>query len=523
MKLYISYYGNYVSIVEGIYNNKKDKYNIKSTKFLSEEDVDIDINDKYSLLKEALRLTNFKAKNVVFSLNTRDVIIKSNQISKMNPKDLDGIMNNEMYEMMSLDYDRYSFSYEVTDEKVVDDKEELNLIIAAILNEELEVILDIFKEFKLNVECIDTISTSYGRLLKKIEYKDVMILNIGRYGSLVNIYKEDSLFIYDNIPVRVNKHANYSVALSLVEEVKGLMNFYSSRNYGKNVDKIIIVGESNTNNYIINDFKDSFSSDIVVGIENLFDIKEDIQGHLQECETSLVCDILGSMSIVHDKKGYSCMNLLPLKLRNKQNKKDIIKRYALVTPLVIGILLSPNFIINDMELKVKQDTQLAQDRLDEIMNRYEDIENIDNKIDKAKEEIGIYDMLSSKKIEWGDTLSVIDKNIPFRSDLTNINVYYNSELDKDEENQEEQSEKESETGESSEAELEVPIYDQIPNIIELEGIANTSDKVGQFVYSLNKTGYFDSVRLKNSSKDKENGGYVFHIVLGVRKDAIYSK
>ena len=34
MKLYISYYGNYVSIVEGKYNYKKDKYVIKNLQFI---------------------------------------------------------------------------------------------------------------------------------------------------------------------------------------------------------------------------------------------------------------------------------------------------------------------------------------------------------------------------------------------------------------------------------------------------------------------------------------------------------
>ena len=54
MKLYISYYGNCLSMVEGRYNSKKDKYTIKNYMFLSDKEVDIDYNDKYSLLKEAL-------------------------------------------------------------------------------------------------------------------------------------------------------------------------------------------------------------------------------------------------------------------------------------------------------------------------------------------------------------------------------------------------------------------------------------------------------------------------------------
>lgn len=514
MKLYISYYDNYISIVEGIYNIKKDKYNIKNAMFLSSEDIEIDTNDKYGLLREALRLNKFKSKDVVFSLNTRDVIIKQNHIPKANPKDLDGIMNNEMYEMMSLDYEEYTFSYEVTDEKNIDNKDILDVILAAIPNDELDLILSIFKEFKLNIERIDTMSTAYARLLKKVQYEDIMMLNIGSYGSSVNIYKEDSLFIHDSIPVRINQHANYSVSLALVDEVKGLMNFYSSRNFGKNIDTLVVVGESNNNEIVIDSFKDAFNCSIVSGIENLFDIENDIQGDLQQDEISKACDILGSMSISENKKGYAYMNLLPLELRNKQKKMNLVKQGLIAVPLVVGVLASPIILIATMNMKVEHETKVAQAKLDEIKLEYKGIENIDNEIKKAQEELGIYDMLSSKDVKWGSIMNAIDKNIPYKADLANISVYYDSTLD--------EIEVEKSSEQNDEEIQETPIYDQVPNTIELEGVASTPDKIGQFVYGLNKSGYFKSVELKSSAEDKENGGYTFHIVLEVIKDAVSS-
>lgn len=546
MKLYISYYDNYVSIVEGVYNNKKEKFYIKNVKFLSSQDVEIDNSDKYSLLKEALRLNTSKSKNVVFSLNTRDVIIKQNHMPKVNPKDLDGIMNNEMYEMMSLDYEEYTFSYEVTDEKIVDDKETLDVVIGAILNDELNIILDIFKDFKLSVERIDTMSTAYCRLLKEVEYDDIMMLNIGSYGSIVNIYKEDSLFIYDNIPVRVGEDTNYSVALALVDEVKGLNNFYSSRNFGKNVDAIVLLGESNENPYIEESFRETFNSNIVVGIENLFDIEDDIQGDLQKYEISKVCNALGSMLIFNDKKGYSYMNLLPIALRNRQKKRDILKRGLIIAPLTIGMLASPYFIFGFMDRNVQNKTEMAKNRLDEILLSYKDIEEIDEKIKKAQNEIRIYDLLSSKSAKWGPILTAIDRSIPYRVDLTSLDVHYDSSLEKegnkDKDSQsDENASKDTDTqkntdsernqdstklngsnnqGSKNSEESEVPIYDQIPNVINLEGISSSPTKIGEFVYNLSKMNYFESVVLKSSSEDEENGGYTFNIVLTLREGVV---
>ena len=530
MKLYISYYDNYVSIVEGIYNKKKEKYDIKNTVFLSSEDVNLDTNDKYELLVEALRINEFKSKNVVFSLNTRDVIIKTNQLAKVSPKDLDGIMNNDIYEMMSLDDMDYTFSYEVTNEKEVDGKETLDIIMAAVPNEELDKILSIFKSFKLNVERIDTIATSYGRLLKNVEYDDIAMINTGRYGSTASIYKEDALFIHDNIPVRINENSNYSTAIALIDEVKGLMNFYSSRNYGKNVETMVLVGECN-NKDVVNGFKETFNSEIILGIENLFDIDQDITGDLQITEISKVCDILGSMLVENKAKSYSTMNLLPNNLRNRQKQRDLLKQVALAMPLVLGLMAAPHFILGTMQMKVNYDTKVAQARLEEITEKNKDIETIESDIKKAEDEIGIYDMLSSKSAKWGSVLGAIDKSIPYRAELTNMTVEYDSELAKSkvEENNIELKEEKSESEEqnnqnqdNSEENKEIAIYEQIPNVIYLEGKSYTPEKIGQFVYSLNKVGYFESVKLINSAEDKESGGYTFNIVLEVMEDAVSS-
>ena len=526
MKLYISYYGNYVTIVEGIYNSKKEKYNIKNVNFISSEDVKIDSSNKYSLLREALGTINTKTKDVIFSLNTRDVIMKSNQMDRIEPKDLDGIMNNEIYEMMSLHDEQYTFSYEVTNEATVEDKEVLDVVMAAIANEELDVILSIFKEFKLNVERIDTMSTAYGRLLNNVEYEDIMMINIGSYGSIVNIYKQDSLFIHDNIPVKINEHSNYSVSAALVEEIKGLTNFYSSRNFGKTIDTIVLVGETNKNTYVREGLEQSFNSKLVIGIENLFDIENDIIGDLQKEEISMVCDILGSMLIPkYNSKEYAYMNLLPLNLRRRKNKQDKLKQGLIVAPAVLAVLVAPCFVFNAIENIASKDVTLAQSRLDQILLQYNNIEDINEQIKSAEEEIEIYKMLSSKSARWGNVLSAIDKNIPYRVDLTNIDVYYDSELisDQTEENTDQQAEENQQEGETTEESTETPIYEQIPNVISIDGIAKTSDRIGQFVYSLNKVDYFESAKLISSEEDKENGGHTFNIVLVLREGAVSSE
>ena len=528
MKLYIAYYESYITIIEGIYNKNRDKFNIKNCVFLSSDDIKVNPSDKYSLLKEALKINKSKVKDVVLCLNTKDIIVKSTDINKFSPKDLDGIMKNEIDEMMSLDYDEYTFSYEVTKEGVKDDRENLNLVIAAIENKELDVILGVFKDFKLNLERIDTISTAYSRLLKKIEYDNMMVLNIGRYGSIVNIFKEDTLFIHDNIPVKVNKQSNEYVYLSLVEEVRGLMNYYSSRNYGNNIDTIVIVGESSDNEQVKNYFTDNFSSKIINGIENLFDIENDIVGDLNTYEISKVCDILGSMCIYEGKKSYYSMNLLPVKIKNKQKSYDLIKKYAVMVPITAGVIFAPYLIFGAINMKLQHDINGKQSQLDEIIVDYQRVEEITEKINTAQQEVDIYKMLRNKEAKWGSILDSINKSIPYRADLTNINVYYDEQLVENEEvngeeQQSEDSNEQSSTNNVEDNKKETPIYDKVPNTIILEGEAINSYQVGQFVFNLNQTSYFESVDLKSTTQDKENGVHKFNIMLVLKEGVVYGE
>ena len=76
-KVYVSYYGDSISIVEGRYKHDKDKFYVKNFNVFSIEDIAQDFSkEKYALLRYALENVKLKSRHVVFCLNTRDVILK---------------------------------------------------------------------------------------------------------------------------------------------------------------------------------------------------------------------------------------------------------------------------------------------------------------------------------------------------------------------------------------------------------------------------------------------------------------
>ena len=145
---------------------------------------------------------------------------------------------------------------------------------------------------------------------------------------------------------------------------------------------------------------------------------------------------------------------------------------------------------------------------------------MEKRIEDLKEQISIYDSLESKSITWAEVLDLIDNNIPYTVDLTNIDVHYNEgSLDNKEENISEDNKENA----NSQQDNETPIYEQIPNTMVIEGISNNSYNIGQFVYSLTHLSCFESVQLKSSTKDEENGGYNFNIVAVLKEGAVLSE
>ena len=505
-KLYISYYGDYVSIVEGSYNKKREKFNIKNKFFLSESDINLDYDaDKYELLRQALMRSNFKSKNVILCLNTREVILKSNKIPKIDKKDLEGLMNIEIDEMISLDRDSHVFSYEVTAEDEVEGTKYLELILAAISNNEVNKIIEVLGEFKLNVEIIDTLATSYLRILKIIEYRDIMIANIGDYGTVIDIYKDDKLFMHDNIPIKITDENSVYQSSSIASEVNGLMNYYSSRNFGKSVDRIVTVGKYAYNKDLVNAFKMVFSSELVTGLENLFDIDESLKGNIDESEISLIVDALGCMLNGESKKVCHYMNLLPKNLKLKQRRKEIRRKVYIASPIILILMAIPYIAMDYVIKNEKKQLDNLNFKITQTELKEKQIDKIKKDIDDKKNELKIYDMILSKEVTWSPILNSIDESIPTSVNITKLDVRYDENLVKHNDNGKDQE--------------KTPLYEQIPNLITIEGNASYTRNVGQFLYELNNSIYFKKAKLENLKKD-ENKGIYSYIIKAYLKEGV---
>lgn len=515
-KIYISYYGDSISVVEGYY--KKSKFNIDDVLFMSSSDIDPNYSDKYSLLKHVLKLKQYKKKDVVLCLNTTDVIVKSNKIPKVEPEDLDALMSMEIDELISLERNEYTFSYEVLKETNERGQEFLELILAGMETVEVNNIIDIFKEYNLNLQCIDILPAAYSRVLKQIEYTDMMIINTGESNTAIDIYKEDTLYIHDNVPVNLPKDSPYLEFMRLADEAGGLMNYYSSRNYGKIVDTILIIGVYAHNEDISQSFKSIFNNHVISGIDNLYDVASDIKGDILVEELNMIVDILGCM-LRSEKSTYLSMNLLPEEMKKSiQNKKKLVKSLK-VLPLVLISLYLPVLgldLLNNKYTTVLTDTRA---KIDQAKVEYEQVKSVEEEITINQEKINIYKMLEGKDAIGGLILDSIDKNIPFKVQLENLTLKYVDESTKTSEEDNTSKETTEDSKEQITPKEEVPVYERIPNTITLTGKAQTVSHAGQFVYNLKELSYFEDVKLLEVTEQTDKNSsisYNFSIVAKIK-------
>lgn len=528
-KLYISYHGDFVSVVDGYY--KKDKFIIDDVYFLSSDDIEPNFTDKYNLLKHALKMNKSKAKNAVLCLNTNDVIVKSNKIAKIEPKDLDAIMSMEIDEMISLEREEYNFSYEVLREFSEQGEDYLDLILAGLYTKEVEMIVDIFTENNLRLECIDILPAAYSRVLKEVEYSDIMIIDTEDYSSAIEIYKEDSLYIHDNVPVRLGGNAQEYDYMRLVDEANGLMNYYSSRNFGKIVDTILIVGKYANNEEIRKNFSKLFNSEIVSGIENFYDIYSDIKGDVEHYDLNRIVDIIGCMLRDAEKSQYYRMNLLPIEIKKQQKRKKKTSNILKIFPIGLVILYIPILSLTIMKKLTDDKLQDVNTQIAQIKEEYKQIDDIEKKIKLKEDEIKIYDMLITKEPKWGDMLTAIDKNIPYKVWLENLSLSYvpkenNQANDATNKNINNASDDENKSEASTTENKEIPLYDKVPNSISMSGTAATATDAAKFVYNLKLLPYFEEVKFpgvtEKISGDENNKktSYSFSITAKLKEGMI---
>lgn len=194
------------------------------------------------LLKEFLVKNDMQASRVVACLGCNGVITRSVKVPQLNPKDLDSMMKLNIGDHLPVSPEEYAFDYKVLQELEEDGRQYLELMVAAVQHSKVEQCALLLERAGLKPLTFDILPNVIYRLFGHLAHEDHLVLDSGQDGSHITVFKGSSLFMYNSIPFALDPQGfnDFSV---LAGEVRGFLDYFSSRNFGKGVDTITVVGE----------------------------------------------------------------------------------------------------------------------------------------------------------------------------------------------------------------------------------------------------------------------------------------
>ncbi|MFZ5646935.1 MAG: type IV pilus biogenesis protein PilM [Bacillota bacterium] len=195
------------------------------------------------VLKEFLQKNSMKAVSVVAGLGQSGVVTRIVRVPKISPRDLECMMKLNISDHLPVSPEEYAFDYKVLDE--VEDEggvQSLELMVAAVNRGQAEQCASLLEEAGLKPVVFDILPSMLHRLVAHLPFRDNLVVDSGADGTRLAIFKGKTLFMYADVPF-VPGPAGESDFSVLAGELRGYLDYFSSRNFGKTVDGITILGE----------------------------------------------------------------------------------------------------------------------------------------------------------------------------------------------------------------------------------------------------------------------------------------
>lgn len=193
-------------------------------------------------LKAFLARKKMKARKVVACLGQSGVITRNVRTPKMSPGDLDSMMKLEICDHLPVSPEEYAFDYKVLDEVEEEGRSYLELMVAAVSHKQVEQCALLLEQAGLKPLVFDILPNVLQRLFGHRVYQDTLFVDGGSDGTHLAIFKGKNLFMYADIPFVISSDGSSDFAF-LAGELRGYLEYFSSRNFGKTVDGITILGE----------------------------------------------------------------------------------------------------------------------------------------------------------------------------------------------------------------------------------------------------------------------------------------
>lgn len=193
-------------------------------------------------IKNLAQEQGLSAKRYMVVLDRRGIVARTARVPVLKPRLLRDFLAREMGSLLPVDPDEYVSDYAVL--KMVDEGDEgsyYQVFLAGVPRYMVEQVGIMAQAWDAYVEAVEVAPRSILRLFRTSSWPDSVVLNLRADGGFVMVIEKGGLLVHADLPF---------AGLDLVRpeevarEVRGYLDFYSSRNQGKTIEQVWMAGQA---------------------------------------------------------------------------------------------------------------------------------------------------------------------------------------------------------------------------------------------------------------------------------------
>lgn len=303
------------SSIKILFGNSKKIFHatvIETPKNSFEDNMVVDIEKIYCVIKDHIIENKLKARCISFSIHGQDAVIRHIEIPIMDKRKLGEAIEWEISQYLPEGGANYCIDYEIIDRVITNEKKVYKLLVVAVLKEKVERYAELSNKLGFKLKAIDIAANCTARIFTyrgafKKSINSIGVIDLGNKSSSIVIIENGKLFMereisfgIENIIKEISKEQQISIEESTDYLIKkfdfcnknmefdldrkimdlfknGILNFqraiefYTAGKVKKNLDEVFVIGGGSGLRGIKN-FLDSYLSSPVYLAYSLEDL-----------------------------------------------------------------------------------------------------------------------------------------------------------------------------------------------------------------------------------------------------------
>lgn len=188
-----------------------------------------------------------KREDIDIIYSRKGILYRIVKVPFMPLDDFEKMMEFEKGDYLSVNPEEYEIRYKIVDKYDESGQIFWDVAVAGIEKEKISTIVKDLDESGFRINYVDILPATYERLFSKIQEKELLIIENDGDFSKICILKNGKVFLYAEFPIDNSEMFANSDYNKLITEIRGYTDYYSSRNFGKSIDALLLLGDYNSN------------------------------------------------------------------------------------------------------------------------------------------------------------------------------------------------------------------------------------------------------------------------------------